>query len=101
MKLKTEIKKLDNKISKLNNEKEKFDEKMYSKIKTLKSKRFKMEMWLSHLHQLAQKRCKHLKSYGRTEWANRRDDASFSTYVACKKCDETLWNECYGPGGSY
>lgn len=47
------------------------------------------------------KRCKHKKEYGRREWANCRDDASFSTYVGCGKCDEVLWDECYGPRGGY
>jgi len=45
--------------------------------------------------------CNHLKSDGRIKWANNRDDASFSTYVGCKRCGETLWDECYGPRGGY
>ena len=45
--------------------------------------------------------CNHPKSAGRREWANNRDYASFSTYVECKGCGETLWDECYGPRGGY
>ena len=101
MKLKTEMTKFDKQILRLVERKEKFNNKIESQLKVLQHDRFKISLRISHLKTLSQKRCLHKKEYGRREWANNRDDASFGTYIACGKCDETLWDECYGPGGNY
>ena len=101
MKLKQEEKKHTNQIIRLEEKKKKLVNKIDAQIGTIREKRFKIELRLSHLKRLSQKNCLHKKEYGRTKWANCRDDASFSTYVACKKCDEIMWNECYGPSGGY
>ena len=102
MKLKIEEKKLDRQITRLEEQKEKAYHKFDNKLKTLKDKRFRLSLRISHINQLRKKNCHHDKEkYGRREWANSRDDASFSTYVACRNCDEILWDECYGPRGGY
>jgi len=101
MKLKQEEEKYTKQILRLKNEKDKFDEKIDTKIQKIKDKRFKIELRLSHLIQLREKNCKHRKEYGRKKWANMRDDASFSTYVGCGNCGAVLWDECYGDGGDY
>ncbi len=101
MKLKQEEKKYTNQIIRLGEKKKKFVNKIDAQIETIRTNRFKIELRLSHLKKLSQKNCKHLKSHGRTKWANMRDDASFSTYVGCKKCGKVLWDECYGPSGGY
>ena len=102
MKLAKQEEKLTRQIELLEKKKEKTSEKYDSKIKPLEDKRFKIQLKISHLRQLREKNCHHDKEkYGRREWANMRDDASFSTYVACKNCGTTLWDECYGPRGGY
>lgn len=101
MKLKREHDKLERQITKLEDKKDKFIEKIDSKLENLTDKQFKIGLRMSHMEKLKRINCLHKKEYGRREWANCRDDASFSTYVACKKCDETLWDECYGPRGGY
>ena len=75
-------------------ERSNINDKLDKKYEKLKKKQFKIDMRLSHLKKLSQKRCLHKPEYGRNRWANMRDDASFNTYVSCKKCDETLWDEC-------
>ena len=102
MKLKTEEKKLTKQIVRLEVQKENAYHKFDDKLKTLRDKRFKIELRISHIEQLRKKNCHHDKDkYGRREWANSRDDASFSTYVACGNCSEILWDECHGPRGGY
>jgi len=101
MKLKIEMKKYDNKILRLVERKEKFNNKIESQLKVLQHDRFKISCRISHMEKLKQINCLHKLEYGRRKWSNARDDASFSTYVACGKCDEIMWNECYGPGGGY
>ena len=102
MKLKLEEKKLTRQITRLEKQKEIAYHKFDDKLKTLRDERFKIELRLSHMRQLREKNCHHDKEkYGRRQWANSRDDASFSTYVACSNCGAILWDECYGPRGSY
>jgi len=67
----------------------------------IRHERFLVHQKIYKVNDKVIKRCKHLKEYGRREWANCRDDASFSTYVGCKRCDEVMWDECYGPRGGY
>jgi len=77
-------------------------DKYDKKYEVLKKKKFKIDCRLSDLRHLREKNCHHNKEkYGRKEWPNMRDDASFGTYVACGNCESTLWDECYGPGGGY
>jgi len=91
------VKKLDKKVIAITNK--------ILKLKvlqdTIRHERFLVSQKIYKVNDKVIKRCKHLKEYGRREWANMRDDASFSTYVACKRCDEIMWNECYGPRGGY
>lgn len=102
MKLKTEEVRLTKKIVRLEEQKEKAYHKFDNKLKTLRDKRFKISLRISHIKQLRKKNCHHDKDkHGRREWSNMRDDASFSTYVGCGNCDEILWKECYGPRGGY
>ena len=101
MKLKQEEKKYTNQIIRLGEKKKKLVNKIDTQVGTIRKKRFKIELRLSHLRQLTENNCHHKKEHGRKQWRNMRDDASFSTYVACKKCGKVLYDECYGPRGGY
>lgn len=95
--IKKSVDKLDKKSMRIYNKIKKLEELQ----KVVQHERFIESQKIYTVSAKVIKRCKHLKEYGRREWANMRDDASFSTYVACKRCDEIMWNECYGPGGDY
>ena len=101
-KLQTESDRLGKQMSKIFVEKDNIIRKLDSKYDILKKKQFKIDCRLSSLRNLREKNCHHdIDKYGRTEHANMRDDASFSTYVNCGNCGATLWDECYGPRGGY
>lgn len=101
MKLKTEINKYENIIRRKREKLDKITSKAEKEIKELEHKAFKLSLRQSHMRDLQRKNCHHKKEYGRREWRNNRDDRSFTWYVACKKCDATLWDECYGERGPY
>jgi len=101
MKLKIEEKKYTNQMHRLEEKKRKFVNKIDTQVETIRKKRFKIALRLSHLRQLTEDNCHHKKEHGREKWRNMRDDASFEWYVACKKCGKVLYDECYGPGGNY
>jgi len=95
------IENIDKRMNILNKRFYRYTEKINKELEALSSQRFKQSMRISKKEALFRKRCKHKIEYGRKKWANSRDDASFGTYVACARCEETLWDECYGEGGYY
>lgn len=62
-------------------------------IEELYKLKFKQSQILTRRSEVKRKKCKHSIEYGRDKHPNCRDDASFPTWVSCKRCGETLWDE--------
>lgn len=63
-------------------------DKLNDEIEGLRKLSFKQEMILSDRKQQKQKRCKHNGDIYKS--CNARDDASFKSWVFCKKCDADI-----------